>query len=118
MPSEVSRPGQHSQFALSKRRSGKDDLACPYLADGSNQATELGYSAFRGRSPGKEHLLAEAGQYTAFLENKTVRLDNGSLVNALWLNAECLFGTNLSNSCINNIYLFLKILVRYIYYMN
>lgn len=74
--------------------SGKDDLAIPYLASGSHRAEELGYSAWRGRSPGKEHVTANAGPYTKFLASKTVRMDNGSSVSALWLNTECLFGTD------------------------
>ena len=71
--------------------SGKDDLAVPYLADGSHNAQELGYSAWKGRSPGKEHIKASEGPYTTFLSNQTVRMDNGSIVSALRLNEECLF---------------------------
>lgn len=75
--------------------SGKDDLTFPYSSDGSHRAEELGYSAWLGRSPGKEYakLNASNNPYNVFLSNKTVRMDNGSNVSALWLIAECLFGT-------------------------
>jgi hypothetical protein len=77
---------------------GKDDLtkhsgytAHGTLPDASYRAMELGFSAWQGRTPGKDGTMkADSGPYPAFLNNRSVLLSNGSTVNALMAHDECM----------------------------
>jgi len=71
--------------------SGKDDLTkhSGYGQDGSHRAAELGYSAWRGRTPGKAGTYkARAGPFPAFLANQTVTWQ-GREVSALAVHDAC-----------------------------
>jgi hypothetical protein len=72
---------------------GKDDLTkhSGYARDGSHRAIELGFSAWQGRTGGKDGTMrAKSGPYPDFLNNRTVLLSNGSTVNALAAHDECM----------------------------
>ena len=79
--------------------SGKDDLSVPYGAQGEHRATELGYSAWAGRSPGKNHHERGSGPYAEFLASQTVRMDDGSVRNALVVSSECHTGIGAAACC-------------------
>lgn len=63
----------------------------------SYRATELGYSAWQARTPGKLGTLTpNAGPYNAYLAESTVVLPNGSLANAQWVHDVCFGETGLN----------------------
>ena len=78
--------------------SGKDDLTkhSGYGPDGSYRASQLGYSAWQGRTPGKAGTLkSKSGPFPGFLANQTVTLPNGTKADALWVHDQCFGKTSL-----------------------